>query len=212
MGQAMIKTAGTHNLLDGAAQALAFADVCIWTEATKAIWKDRVANKHRIYGVVRQRDLKISIDESIAAQIEGKARRHYRLVHLGIALVTPHRGIFWITFVLNGRKTAIIAEHRINAWYPPYRRGEKWYRSTRWQKHTKRSNRIQERLIAQGYDIYAGGDPNAPEGVEAYPLLHETDEAHLDRVASTRRIKEWRSLRKGGSDHHRLLAWFKDAA
>jgi hypothetical protein len=211
----MIKIVDTHNLLDGQAEARGLgASVVLFCEAPKDLLrkktKDRVKGTHKLFRVRRQRDLVIALKKSIADEAI-KVRKHYKLVHVGRKKVTPHRGIFWITFEYRGEKYAIICEHRINAWYAPWIRGEKKFRTEKWHKHTAASNKIQRRLIDKGYIIIAGGDPNAPEGVEAYPLLNETIKAHLDRVAMSDEIGNVRIMKKGGSDHHRLRAHRKAA-
>jgi hypothetical protein len=199
-----IDVLGTHNLLDGKAEAEAFGcDVVGYTEAPPDIYDDDVSATHKLFRPRQQRDLVIALRRSIAEEAIN-VKEHYRLVHIGVIKVTPHRGIFWITFEYMGKLYAIIVEHRINAWYRPWRRGERYFRSRMWRLHTWRSNRIQRKLLAKGYIVIAMGDPNAPEGVKAYPLLNETQDAHMDRVAASFPLGDTEELGKEGSDHHRL--------
>jgi hypothetical protein len=197
-------TIGTHNLLDGEAEAMPFAQVIMFTEAPPNIYSDPVNKTHTLYRSRKQRDLVIAIRDNLVWSMND-VKLHYRLVHIGIIKVTPHRGIFWITFTYEGKKYAIICEHRINAWFPPFKRGEAKLRNRWWHKHTHMSNKIQKRLLDKGYIIIAGGDPNAPEGVNAYPFLNETVEMHFDRVACSKPIYNSQELDKGGSDHHKVI-------
>jgi hypothetical protein len=101
---------------------------------------------------------------------------------------------------------ALVDEHRINAAFPPYIRGEGRFRRIKWELHTRRTLRIIRRLKRKGYTVYAGGDLNTPEGVSGYRgVLHETGK-HFDRLGSTKPFKRTLVLSKLGSDHFRLRA------
>ncbi len=196
-------TIGTHNLLDGAAPASPFGDVLLLTEAIPRKVRAELRDTHDVYVCRFQRDLIIAIRKTMAVE---KVRTHYRLVHPGIAKVTPHRGTFWLTLSLNGKPTAIVVEHRINAAFPPFRRGERWYRPKMWRLHQKVSLRIVARQIRKGRQVLAGGDLNCIPGVSGYDgMLHEVGDG-FDRLASTRELNDARTLSRMGSDHHRLVA------
>lgn len=192
---------GTHNTLDGAAVASPFADVLLFTEAIPSKVRVELRDSHDVYVCRFQRDLIIAIRKTLAVE---HVREHYRLVHPGIAKVTPHRGTYWLTLLLEGRPTAILVEHRINAAFPPFKRGERVYRPAMWRLHTKVSLRIIARL-RHGRRVLAGGDVNTPRGVAGYPGLHEVGD-HFDRLASTRPLTGVERLARGGSDHNRLRA------
>jgi hypothetical protein len=196
---------GTHNLLDGKAEADNFASVIMFTEAPPGIHADEVNQTHRLFRARRQRDLVIAVHDQIAREVTDFKVR-YKYVHPGVVRVTPHRGILILTFTFMGKRYAVFCEHRINAWYRPWIRGERWFRRRMWHRHTAMSNRLQQQYLEEGYIVIAGGDPNAPEGVNAYPLLHETVDVHLDRVACSKRIANIKVLRRAGSDHHRVVA------
>ena len=196
-------TLGTFNTLDGKGTVTDFADVLLLTEAIPRKVRAELRSTHDVYACRFQRDLIIAIRKTMATE---HVRTHYRLVHPGIAKVTPHRGTFWLTLLLNGEPTAIVVEHRINAAFPPFRRGERWYRPRMWRLHQKVSLRIIERQIVKGREVLAGGDLNTIPGVYGYgKLLHEVGRG-FDRLASTRRLTDPAELSRMGSDHHRLVA------
>ena len=162
---------GTHNLHDTTGVATPFADMIGFTEAIPRRVKDQIRKTHKLYVCGFQRDLIIAVrrDEKIR-----KVVKHYRPVHGGIPLVTPHRGVFWITYErwVAGAwvREFFLVEHRINAAFPPYRRGEQWLRTRWWKKHTKISQRIITRLVEKkGRRGSGGGDVNTPAGVDGYP-------------------------------------------
>lgn len=193
---------GTHNLLDGAAPAGDWADLLLFTEAIPRKVRHELRDSHDIYVCRYQRDLIIAIRKTLAQE---NVRTHYRLVHPGIAKVTPHRGTFWLTLLLEGKPAAILVEHRINAAFPPFKRGEAIYRPRMWRLHTKVTMRIIARLRRNGRRVLAGGDVNTPRGVKGYPGLHEVGD-HFDRLASSTRISDPAVLSRMGSDHNRLRA------
>lgn len=216
------ETVGTHNLLDGAAEARGFADVVAFTEAPKRTlrgllipgrgrvnvrrMKDHpVARTHNLYTCRWQRDLVIAIRKTIE---QTNMKPHYRLVHPGVPKVTPHRGTFWLTGELDGVPSAPFAEHRINAWYSPWKRGEPKLRKRWHDKHHRITNRIHLRLINKGRLVAGGGDSNSPQGFKAYEHLNEYG-THLDRVACSEEIDQGATLRKGGSDHNRIRIFVK---
>lgn len=216
MSPVEIDNAGTHNLLDGAAEGEGWAKVMLLTEAPMDIRSDLIAATHRLFRVRRQRDLVIGMRFDIAKDMTN-VKRHYKLVHIGVVKVTPHRGIFWLTFEYDGKRYAVICEHRINAWFKPWIRGERWFRERMWHRHESKTVALIKRLEAKGYEvIIAGGDPNTLPGVPAYGgELNETLRANKDRVAVNRPIRRaFVNLPKRGSDHHGVKAYWnnKEAA
>lgn len=196
-------TFGTHNLLDGKAPATPFADVIFFTEATP---RARLALRetHRTYICDRQRDLVIAVVKEFGWSFE----EHYARALFGAKKVSPHRGTYWLTDDL--AMVALVDEHRINAAFPPYKRGEALFRRLAWWSHTRMTLRIIRRLKKKGYTVYAGGDANTPHGVSAYQgVLHEGG-VHYDRIGASVPISEVEYLSRLGSDHPRLRAKKRD--
>lgn len=191
-------TLGTHNLLDGKAPATAFADILFFTEAHPL--------EGRLLGYAtricsRQRDLAIAFEPPMT-----DIREHYKRCHWGIPKVTPNRGTFWLTGRVGDEKVALVDEHRINAAFAPFKRGEGLFRKTMWEMHTRMTLRIVRELKRQGYTVHAGGDLNTPRGISGYRgVLNEAGHG-LDRLGSTRRLSDVEVLSRMGSDHHRLKA------
>jgi hypothetical protein len=198
-----VTTFGTHNTLDGAAPATPFADVLLFTEAIP----ERVRTALEPLGYVvapcrQQRDLVIAWKRGTFTP----RRKRYKLAHPGIAKVTPHRGTYWIVGRLHGKRAVLLVEHRINAAFPPYRRGEATFRRLSWSWHTRLTLRQIRRFRRQGLLVIAGGDLNASHGVSGYRgELHEAG-AHFDRLGSTQPIRSVELLSRMGSDHPRLKA------
>jgi hypothetical protein len=194
---------GTFNTLDGKGTVTDFADILLLTEAIPNKVRAELRETHDVYVCRFQRDLIIAIRKTLSTE---RVRQHYRLVHPGIAKVTPHRGTYWLTLVLNGRPTAILVEHRINAAFPPFKRGERIYRPTMWRLHTKVTLRIVGRQIRKGRRVLAGGDLNTIRSVKGYAgVLHEVGD-HFDRLASTQPLTAPQVMSRMGSDHNRLKA------
>lgn len=194
-------TLGTYNTLDGKGTVTDFADVLLLTEAIPAKVRTQIARTHNIYVCERQRDLIIAVRRSLDP---GDFVAHYKKAHWGIPKVTPNRGTFWLTS--DAARLAPVDEHRINAAFAPFKRGEGLFRKTMWEMHTRMTLRIVRRLKKQGYTVYAGGDLNAPRGVSGYRgVLNEVGQG-LDRLGSTKRLTGVEVLSKNGSDHHRLKA------
>jgi hypothetical protein len=198
-----VTTFGTHNTLDGAAPATPFADVLLFTEAIPE--RVRAALEPLGYVVApcrQQRDLVIAWKRGTFTP----RRKRYRLAHPGIAKVTPHRGTYWIVGRLNGKRAVLLVEHRINAAFPPYRRGEATFRRLSWSWHTRLTLRQIRRFRRQGLLVVCGGDLNTSHGVSGYRgELHEAG-AHFDRLGSTQPIRAVELLSRMGSDHPRLKA------
>lgn len=193
-------TLATHNTLDGKAPATPFGDVILLTEAIPRKVRHELRETHDVYVCRWQKDLVIAIRKTLAQE---RVKSHYRLVHPGVAKVTPHRGTFWLSLRLNGRPTAIVVEHRINAAFPPFKRGEPRFRQAMWRLHTRVTLRIIARHRRKGRRVLVGGDVNAIPGVRGYPGLHEVGQ-HYDRLASTRPLAKFETLSRMGSDHPRL--------
>lgn len=192
-------TIGTHNLLDGAAPATGFAAVVFFTEATDGV--HALDQRFHVYVCVQQRDLAIAIARTTGGY---DLDEHYTRSVFGVRKVSPHRGTYWLTDDI--AKVALIVEHRINAAFPPYKRGEALFRRLAWWAHTRMTLRLIRRLKRRGYTIYAGGDLNTPEHVRGYRgQLHEAGFG-LDRLGSTEGIKRSAHLSALGSDHKRLRA------
>lgn len=199
-------TLGTFNTLDGKGTVTDFADLILITEGIPKKVRHELRETHDVYVCRFQRDLAIAVRKTLAQE---RVRKHYRLVHPGIAKVTPHRGTFWLTLRLEGKPTTILVEHRINAAFPPFRRGERFYRPKMWSLHTKITLRIIRRRIRKGDEVHGGGDVNAIRGIKAYRgVLHEVGTG-FDRLASTKRLTDVEVLPKNGSDHHPLRARLK---
>ena len=198
-------TVGTHNTHDGDGRGPAFADVVLYTEVVPVVLANDVSATHDLWVCKWQRDLAIALDKSLPIT---KVREHYRPVHPGVAKVTPHRGTYWLTFELDGRRGAALVEHRINAAFPPYRRGEATFRRLSWQLHTRVTLRIVRRLIRKGRFVLAGGDPNTTRKVRAYRGVLEERGHGFDRIGVHGwHVSGYGNLSRSGSDHHRLKVW-----
>lgn len=198
----MTLTIGTHNLLDGKAPATPFADILFFTEATGNVY--RLPKAYAIYVCEEQRDLVIAVRDSVGL---GNLRGRYAQAIFGARKVSPHRGTFIATDDV--KKVALIVEHRINAAFPPYKRGEALFRRLAWWSHTRLTLKIIRRLKKKGYTIYAGGDLNTPVGVSGYKgVLNEVGRKY-DRLGSTRELADAKRLSRLGSDHFRLRATVK---
>lgn len=202
----MTLTIATHNTLDGAAPGTPFADIIFFTEAVARTGL-QVEATHDVYVCKRQRDLIIAVRKTlglVAVEV------HYKKAHWGVRKVTPTRGTFWITGTLQAvDDTAAVGEHRINAAFAPFKRGEGLFRKTMWEMHTRMTLRIIRKLKKQGYTVYAGGDLNTPKGVSGYRGVLNEVGTHYDRLGSTRRLTNVKVLSRLGSDHNRLKATAK---
>lgn len=196
-------TLATYNTLDGKGTVSDFADVLLLTEAIPAKVRAQVGKTHDVFVCERQKDLAIAVRRGLPTKVD-PAR--YKKAHWGIPKVTPNRGTFWITGRIGDEKVALLVEHRINAAFAPFKRGEGLFRKTMWEMHTRMTLRIVRRLKKQGYTVHAGGDTNTPRGVSAYRgVLREVGKG-LDRIGSTRRLTDVQVLPRNGSDHHPLKA------
>jgi len=196
-------TVGTYNTLDGKGTVGDFADVLLLTEAIPAKVRAQVGKTHDVFVCERQPDLVIAVRRGLLTSV---ASTNYKKAHWGIPKVTPNRGTFWITGRMGDVKVALLVEHRINAAFAPFKRGEGLFRKTMWEMHTRMTLRIVRRLKKQGHTVYGGGDTNTPRGVSAYRGVLVEAGKGLDRLGSTRRLKGVQVLPRNGSDHHPLKA------
>ena len=193
-------TIGTHNLWDGKGKATPFARVIGFTEAVPAHVRREVGDTHDVYACKQQRDLVVAVDKELGWELTP----HYSKALFGAKKVSPHRGTFWPTD--DKRMIALVDEHRINAAFEPYKRGEALFRRLAWWSHTRMTLRIIRRLIRKGYTVYAFGDLNTPRGVSGYKGVLNERGTGYDRLGSSRPMGPVKVLAKLGSDHPRLRA------
>ena len=200
--RARLITFGTHNTLDGKADESGFADVIIFTEAIPSEIRRELNKTHRVWTCQDQKDLVLAVHERLEPKM---LDQDYRKAHGGIPLVTPKRGTWKTELELLGVPVDGIWDHRINAAFPPYIRGERLIRPRFWKKHTGITKDMIRASKYKGRVILAGGDPNTPKHVSAYgnTLGFECGDGK-DRIASNRRITEFQVLSRDGSDHHKL--------
>lgn len=215
----MGRTIGTHNLHDETGIPTFFADAIGFTEAIpstiRARMRARWANaRARLAGYTmrvcsHQRDLVMAL-----------RRRHYKVtrtryvpVHGGRAKVTPHRGTFVVETIRRkgrlrrprGRREVFLLAHRINAAFPPFKRGEAQFRADRWTDHAATDAALARKYRAAGWVVHILGDLNTPRGVKGTRLPHEVGHG-FDRIGSTVRLRRVQYLSRKGSDHPRLRA------
>lgn len=211
---------GTHNLHDTDGVPTFFADVVLFTEAIPATIRGKArAARARLGGRLagytirvcpQQRDLVIAL-----------RRRHYLVtgtqyvrVHPGRAKVTPNRGTFAVETRerATDRRVVFIVEHRINAAFPPFIRGEADFREARWRQHTTATTSLICRYLARGWEVRVGGDTNTPRNVGAYEDLYELESSFhergvgLDRLGSSEPMHAFEVLSRAKSDHPRIRA------
>lgn len=211
---------GEHNLRDEHGVPSFFGDVLLFTEAVprrirarrrKLLSRALARSRARLAGtriVSHRRDR--SLAAAFPRDLLQLTSKTYHRAHAGIAKVTPHRG----TLVLRcrtrdtDRKVAIVVEHRINAAFPPYKRGEPLLRMRLWEEHTTLTLRLIDELEAEGYFVIAGGDLNVPREVLGYQDRLREISTSLDRLACSDdgRWSAFERLSPNGSDHHRIRA------
>lgn len=210
---------GGHNLHDQAGVPTMFADAVIFTEAIphtiqddlgrptthQAAARTRLRLTGHTVAVCRQQPDLVFVCRRRLFKITGQSYKRYVI---GRPKVTPNRGT-WVLFTIHrptGRQVAFVGEHRINAGFWPWIRGEARFRETSWETHTQGTLDTIERLHDSGWTVCAGGDLNTPHGVSGYHgTLHEVGTS-LDRLGSTARIGGFESLSRKGSDHPRVRA------
>lgn len=194
-------TVGTHNLLDGAGRVTPFADVILYTEAPPREQLD-LPGGFTVKRCRWQRDLVAAWRPVFTA-----TRTRYRLAHPGVPTVTPRRGTYAIEgHMFHGARTVVIIEHRINAAFPPYRRGEAMFRRACWRRHTRLTLGMIRRYQRRGFVVIAGGDLNTPPNVTGYRGVLEEAGTGFDRIASSLPIRMSSVGGFGGSDHRRFRA------
>jgi hypothetical protein len=211
--QALISV-GTWNTLDGKADESTFGkDVVLFTEAIPAEVRRELSATHMVYVCHDQRDLIVAVHR----RLKPRLRNHeYRKAHGGIVLVTPKRGTWKLELELLAIDALldVIIDHRINAAFPPFIRGERIIRSRFWKKHTGiTKDMIRESKARAANDeraILYGGDPNTPKTVTAVGnvLAHE-EGTGKDRLASNRKIQNFEVGPKSGSDHHNISGYIQ---
>lgn len=202
-------TLGTHNLLDNSGTPTGFADVILFTEAIPARIIAELGDDYDIHVCRWQKDLVVATRKGVFTV---KRERYFPAVP-GVKKVTPHRGTYELEGILHtedNADTAIEAEHRINAGFPPFRRGEGWFRSAMWKFHTAATLRRIRHHKRKGRLVLAGGDLNTPNGIWGYKgTLREVGNGigrGYDRLGCTRPLGDVESLSRMGSDHPRLRA------
>jgi hypothetical protein len=209
-----LRSFGTHNLHDTAGVPTFFADVVLFTEAVPSTIRAKVrARRARLAG--RLSGYTIRVCKPQRDLVVALRRRHYRVtgtryvrVHGGRAGVTPHRGTFAVETIerATGRRVVFIVEHRINAAFPPYVRGEEDFRAACWSAHDLVTNDLICDYLADGWEVRAGGDPNTPSRrVLAYSGQLEEYGSGFDRLGSSSEL-HGETLSRRGSDHPRLRA------
>ena len=199
-------TLGTHNLHDHTGTPTAFADVILFTEAIPARITAALGDDYDIHVCRWQKDLVVATRKGT---FELGSQR-YTPAGPGIRKITPRRGTYELTGRLNGEPAVILVEHRINAAFPPFRRGEGWFRSAMWKFHTAATLRRIRHHKRKGRLVLAGGDLNTPNGTWGYKgTLHEVGNGighGYDRLGCTRPLEGVEELSRMGSDHPRLRA------
>lgn len=201
-------TLGTHNLHDDAGRPSMFADLGLFTEAIPHSVRDRLHLSHRIVVCQQQRDLVVAVRRSL---MEVTSTSYACFVE-GREGVTPHRGTFtvWGRFRDSDQLVAVNCEHRINAAFRPWIRGERTFRQAAWRRHTSGTLDLLERQADSGYLVLAGGDVNTPAGIDGYSMSGVVERgARLDRLAvlphrQPLRVGPAKYLSRKGSDHPRL--------
>lgn len=202
-------TLGVHNTEDENGLPTAFADVVGYVESVPAsiraryqAWRD----DRRLLVCKSQRSLVVCLNKD---QFRVTETLYYR-AHGGEPGVTPARGTFVVKAIHRptGRKVAFVLEHRINAAFPPFVRGEADFRQDCWSKHQALTLRVVRVLKQENYTVFAFGDLNTPSDVKGY-ADHLTELGHgYDRLACSRdaALSNLQRLSRKGSDHHRIKA------
>lgn len=202
---------GTHNLHDTTGTATPFADFIGFCEAIPRRVRKQMRRTHRVFVCGQQRDLIIAVRRDVRIR---KVVKHWKFAVPGRKLVSPLRGTFWITFErwepgVGWVREFFLVEHRVNAAFPPFIRGESKWRPFMWRRHTKITQRIIERMETKGRHGAAVGDVNTPRGVDGYPdIAGDEFGDHFDRIfiaGNWWTPRRFRVGRKHGSDHSLLV-------
>lgn len=193
---------GTFNTLDGKGTVTDFADVILVTEGIASKVRAQIGDTHDVFVCGKQKDLVIAVRKGLLFN----AADRYEKALFGAKKVSPHRGTFWVTGRIHGERVALVVEHRVNAAFPPFKRGEALFRRLAWWSHTRMTLRIIRRLKKRGFTVHGGGDLNTPAGVKGYRGVLNEVGGGLDRLGSTKRLTDVQHLSRMGSDHPRLRA------
>lgn len=200
-------TVGTHNLHDSTGTPTLFASLIVFTEAIPAkIAKAIEGTRYRMVVCSRQPDLVVVYNSRVFRR-DRLARLRYAKYVDGWSGVTPNRGTFTVPLIhrRTRRKIRVNAEHRINAAFHPFIRGEAVFRAAAWLKHTQATLATMRRQDKAGMLTVSAGDPNTPHGIRAYPGFNEVGQ-HFDRIGSNAELDGLEVLSKVGSDHARIRA------
>lgn len=215
-------TFGGHNLHDDAGVPTFFADVLIFNEAIAHTIRAKAAQRvaHSVgrlagFGIQvcgPQPDLVVAWRRRL---FHYKGHGYTKYVD-GWAKVTPNRGTFvvYLEHRETGQLVAVVAEHRINAAFPPYVRSQGSKRETRfrirsWEAHTAGTLGHVDWLKDSGYVVLAGVDLNVPKDISGYQThLHEVGPGvlHFDRLGCSATIGGLEVLSNADSDHPRVRA------
>lgn len=195
-----------HNLRDEAGTPTFIGSIMFFTEAEPDRVRELLPRGWDMAVCAEQRDLVIAWDMAVFTP---RARRpiSYRRKVKGEAKVSPNRGTFVLKGHLSsGRKAALVVSHRINAAFPPFKRGEAKFRSRAWERHTAYDVRLVKRLKRFGWVVLAGGDLNTPKHVSGWRGSLNEVSTSLDRLGSSEPLSDFRRYSRAGSDHHRIAA------
>lgn len=204
----------THNLWDRRGLPTFVADVMLFTEAYPPTIRARARAKasrsaarlagFRVVVCGEQRSLVVAYRRRLLAY----TGRRYRRAHAGRAKVTPRRGTFTVHTRCRScrRHVALVVEHRINAAFPPYKRGHAEQRRKLWEAHTALTLQHLRRLDRAGWLFLAGGDLNTPGDVSGYEGAWSEAGSGYDRLASNRPLGSQGYGPRHGSDHRLLFA------
>lgn len=197
---------GTHNLHDEAGIPTFFASVVFFTESDPGAIREALPPGWAMEVCPKQRSLVIAWNKAKFRRRLIRPTGYARLVD-GRAEVTPDRGTFIVYGRLhNGRKAALVVNHRINAAFPPYVRGEADFRREAWMKHAAHDMHVAKLLQDRGYVVLAGGDLNTPHGISGWKGVLQETGAGYDRLAASVPLSHTERLSPMGSDHARLRA------
>lgn len=206
--RARTKRFGTHNLLDGKGRATEFADIMFFTEAPSvAEVSQELGHGWIVRKCSSQKDLVVAYRRDAGIKLR---RAHYVPAHPGRSLVTPARGTWKLEFEIVGVDVDVVFDHRINAAFPPFIRGEKIFRIAMWKLHTGISKAMARRSKKKGRIVVGVGDPNVVADHQAWGKVLPFEHRHnKDVIASNRPLIDKEVGAKDGSDHNKIWASIK---